>query len=63
MEKEQENIKNQRNELKGKIFATTPELIFDFDANKVIFTSSKQEYKLQDILKGNLDIIINNQIK
>ena len=62
-EKEDKNIKNQRNGLKNKIFSTTPEIVFDFDLNKVIFTASKEEYKLKDILKGNLDLIINNQVK
>ena len=62
-EKEQKNIKNQRSDLKNKIFSQTPEIIFDFDLNKIIFTSSKDEYKLKDVLKGDLDLIINNQVK
>lgn len=62
-EKHDKNIKNQRNGLKNKIFSTTPEIVFDFDLNKIIFTASKAEYKLKEILKGNLDLIINNQVK
>ena len=62
-EKEQKNIKNQRSGLKNKIFGSTPEIVFDYDLNRVIFTASKDEYKLKDILKGDLDLIINNQVK
>ena len=61
-EKQQKNIKNQRNELKSKIFSSTPEIIFDFDTNKVTVNKTKQEYKLREILSGNLQVMINNQV-
>lgn len=56
--KKQEN--NQRNDIKNKLFASTPTIVFDFDLNKVFVKSNKQEYKLKDILEGKLDLIINN---
>ena len=61
-EKQKKNIKNQRNEIKNKIFATTAEMVFDFDANKVLLNSNKTEYKLKEILSGDLSQIINNQV-
>lgn len=62
-EKQQKNIKNQRNELKNKIFASTPEIVFDFDVNKLFINKNKTEYKLREVLSGNLSAIINNQIR
>ena len=35
-------------------------IIFDFDANKLLVTNSKTEYKLKDILNGELGLIIND---
>ena len=55
--------KNQRKELKNKIFGSTPSVIFDYDANKVFVTSNKTEYKLKDILNGELGLIINNSVE
>lgn len=52
--------KSQRNELKNKIFSSTPNIIFDFDENKVILTANKLEYKLKDILNGDIGLIIND---
>lgn len=60
-EKAKKLEKNQRNELKGKIFASTPAVIFDYDANKVILTSNKKDYKLKEILSGELGLIINDR--
>lgn len=54
--------KNQRNELKNKIFGSTPAIIFDYDTNKVFVTESKSEYKLKEILSGELGLIINNRV-
>ena len=59
-EKEKNNIKKQRDLLKNKIFGTTPELVFDYDRNKV-FAANKKEYKLSDILEGDLESLINGQ--
>lgn len=59
-EKSKKFEKSQRNELKGKIFGSTPTIIFDFDANKLLVTNSKTEYKLRDILNGELGLIIND---
>ena len=42
------------------IFASTPSVIFDYDANKVTLTSNKTDYKLKEILSGELGLIINN---
>lgn len=61
-EKQQKNIKNQRNKLKNKIFSNTPEMVFDFDLNKVYVNKFKSEYKIKDVLAGNLLSIINNKI-
>ena len=46
--------------MKTKIFASTPSVIFDYDANKVTLTSNKTDYKLKEILSGELGLIINN---
>ena len=59
-EKAKKLEKNQRNELKGKIFGSTPSVVFDHDANKVFVTANKTEYKLKDITNGELGLIINN---
>ena len=59
-EKLKKSEKSQRNELKGKIFASTPTMIFDFDANRLIVTNNKLEYKLKDILNGELSLVIND---
>ena len=65
-QKHQEKIKNleknQRNDLKTKIFASTPAVVFDYDANKVLITSEKTEYRLKDILNGELGLIINDRM-
>ena len=58
----EKSIKNQRKEISGKLFSTTPEMIFDFDANKVILNENKTDYKLKEIVSGNLELIINNQV-
>ena len=59
-EQAKKSEKNQRNEMKTKIFASTPSVIFDYDANKVTLTSNKTDYKLKEILSGELGLIINN---
>lgn len=59
-EKAKKSEKNQRSELKGKIFGLTPTMVFDFDTNKVIVTSNKTEYRLKDIMSGELNLIIND---
>ena len=59
-EKAKKSESKQRNELKGKIFASTPAVVFDYDTNKVILTSNKTEYKLKEILSGELGLIIND---
>ncbi len=61
-EKAKKSEKNQRNELKNKIFGSTPAIIFDYDANKVFVTANKTEYKLKEILSGELGLIINNRV-
>lgn len=61
-EKAKKLEKNQRNELKNKIFGSTPAIIFDYDANKVFVTANKTEYKLKEILSGELGLIINNRV-
>lgn len=61
-EKVEKMEKNQRNEIKNKLFSSTPSIVFDFDANKVYLKSEKKEYKLKEILEGNLDLIINNRL-
>lgn len=61
-EKAKKLEKNQRNDLKTKIFASTPAIVFDYDANKVFVNESKTEYKLKDILSGELGLIINNRV-
>ena len=61
LENQQKNIKNQRKEIRNKLFSATAELVIDFDANKVLLNSNKSEYKLKEIISGNLDLIINNQ--
>lgn len=55
--------KNQRKEQKNKIFASTPAVVFDFDANKVSFSLNKKEYKLKEILNGDLDQIFNDRVE
>ena len=59
-EKAKKSESKQRNELNGKIFASTPAVVFDYDTNKVILTSNKTEYKLKEILSGELGLIIND---
>jgi len=59
-EKAKKSEKNQRSEMKTKIFASTPAVIFDYDANKVTMTNNKTDYKLKEILSGELGLIINN---
>ena len=58
--KAKKSEKSQRNDLKSKIFASTPAVIFDYDANKVTMTNDKTDYKLKEILSGELGLIINN---
>ena len=62
LENQQKNINNQRKEIRNKLFSATAELVIDFDANKVLLNSNKSEYKLKEIISGNLDLIINNQV-
>lgn len=54
--------KQQRNEIKSKLFSSTPVVVFDFDRNKVFVKNEKSEYKLKDILEGRLDLIINDRL-
>ena len=52
--------KNQRKLLKTLIFSETPIIVFDFDRNEVSFVSLKKDYKINEILNGDLDLIIND---
>lgn len=61
-EKAEKHEKNQRKELKDKLFGSTPAIVLDFDLNKLFVKSNKTEYKLKEILEGNLDLIVNNNI-
>lgn len=61
-EKNEKLIKKQRDELKNKIFASTPSFIFDYDLNEVLCVSDKLKYRLKDIIQGDLSLIINNQV-
>lgn len=61
-EKSEKNIKIQRNEQKNKLFASTPVVVIDYDANKFFTVSNKCGYKLKEILDGDLDLVFNNQI-
>ncbi len=56
-ENNEKYIKNQRNELKNSIFSDTPTLIFDYDRNRVSDNRTKQTYKIQEILNGNINLI------
>lgn len=58
-EKAEKHEKNQRKELKDKLFGSTPAIVLDFDLNKVFVKPNKTEYKLKEILEGNLDLIVN----
>ena len=62
-EKEKKSEINQRKEIKNKIFGSTPAIVFDFDTNKVSVNTDKTDYKLKDILNGELGLIINNSVK
>ena len=62
-EKSEKLEKNQRKSLKDKIFGSTPAVIFDFDLNKVTVNSIKTDYKLKEILEGNLDLIFNDSVE
>lgn len=62
-EKSEKNEKNQRNTLKDKIFGATPVIVFDFDLNKLMVAKNKTEYKLKEILEGNLDLVFNDSVE
>lgn len=62
-EKSEKLEKNQRKSLKDKIFGSTPAVIFDFDLNRVTVNSIKTNYKLKEILEGNLDLIFNDSVE
>ena len=47
-QKAQKDIEKQRKELKNKIFSTTPAILFDFDANKIVVSATKQAYRLNE---------------
>jgi len=49
LKKSQKNEEKQRKEIKNKIFASTPAIIFDFDANKVFVSETKKYYSLKYI--------------
>ena len=49
LKKAQKNEEKQRKEIKNKIFASTPAIIFDFDANKVFVSETKKYYSLKYI--------------
>ena len=52
--------KNQRKRLKNVIFSETPVFIFDFDKNIVSHAGVKNNYKINEVLAGDLDSIIND---
>lgn len=56
-EMQENSIKNQRKSLKTAIFSDTPILIFDFDRNKVVDNRTKKNYKIQEIINGNINLI------
>ncbi len=62
-EKSKASELSQRKELKNKLFSSTASVVFDYDANKVFVTNNKMEFRLKDILGGNLDLIINNSVE
>ena len=53
-------VQNQRKNTKNAIFSDTPAFIIDFDTKKVSVTKTKKEYKLSDVVQGNLTNIIND---
>lgn len=59
-QKQEKNIKSQREKHKSAIFSDTPTLIFDFDKNKVTACKIKKAYDAKDILSGNLKIVTND---
>lgn len=61
-EKSEKDIKNQRKEQNNVIFGSSPTVTFDFDTNKFILNKEKLECKLNKILDGDLDLIINNKL-
>ena len=62
IEKSKKNEKIQRNELKNKIFGSTAVVVFDYDANRILLTTNKSEYKLKDIFNEDIGLIINNSV-
>lgn len=61
-EKSEKDIKNQRKEQNNVIFGSAPTVIFDFDLNKFTLNKEKLDCKLNKILDGDLDLIINNKL-
>lgn len=61
-EKSEKDIKNQRKEQNNVIFGSSPTVTFDFDLNKFTLNKEKLECKLNKILDGDLDLIINNKL-
>lgn len=59
-QKQEKNIKSQREQHKSAIFSDTPTLIFDFDKNKVTACKIKKTYDAKEILSGNLKIVTND---
>ena len=55
--KQQKEQENQRKLIKNALFSTTPTCVFDFDKHKFIYTKTKKEYDISQILNGNLEII------
>lgn len=61
-EKSEKDIKNQRKEQNAVIFGSSPTVTFDFDLNKFTLNKEKLDCKLNKILDGDLDFIINNKL-
>lgn len=59
-EKNAENIKLQRKKLNNLIFSGTATFVIDFDKNKFISNKTKIDYKIDEILSGNLRSVIND---
>lgn len=61
--KESKNdIEIQRNNIKNALFSTTPVFIINFDRNIIVCLKTKKEYKLKEILNGDLKLISSDVI-
>lgn len=61
-EKSEKDIKNQRKEQNNVIFSSSPTVTFDFDLNKFTLNKEKLDCKLNKILDGDFDLILNNKL-